>query len=287
MFKRILGRLERLNPARSPMDIKKYTEANREAWNEVAPLHQKARKIDLKAEFRKAGFSTLDEFETRKLRELGIEGKRVAQLCCNNGRETLSLVSLGATSAVGFDISDAAIEEARKLAEISGLDCSFVRTDVYDIGDEYSDEFDLVYITIGSLYWLPDLDRFFGIVSRILTEDGTLMLYDSHPFLNMFETPGDPGYDHGNPLKVVYPYFKKDPWTDTSGLDYLGGIQYEGKENYGFPHTLSEVFNAIVRSGIQIVELTEYPHDVSVCYKHLEPKGELPLSYILIGRKRG
>jgi SAM-dependent methyltransferase len=269
------------------MDIKKYTEANREAWNEVAPLHRKARKTDLKEGFRDTGFSVLDEFETRKLKELGIEGKRIAQLCCNNGQETLSLVNLGAVSAVGFDISDAAIEEAIELAEISGLNCSFVRTDVYDIGVEHNEAFDLVYITIGSLYWLPDLERFFEIVSRILTEDGVLMIYDSHPFLNMYETPGDPAYDPGNPLKVVYPYFKKDPWTDTSGLDYLGGTQYYGKKNYGFPHTLSAVFNAIIRSGIQIVELTEYPHDVSVCYKHLEPRGDLPLSYILIGRKSG
>jgi SAM-dependent methyltransferase len=268
-------------------EIKKYTEANRSAWNEVAPRHQNARRLDLRAEFRKKGFSTLDPIETRTLRDIGVEGKRVAQLCCNNGQETLSLLSIGAESAVGFDISDAAIEEARELARISGLNVEFVRTDVYDIGEEFDREFDLVYVTIGSIYWLLDLTRFFGIVARLLNPVGALVLYDAHPFLNMLETPGDPAYDPGNPLKIVYPYFKEDPWVDSSGIDYIGGTRYDGKTNYGFPHTISEVLNSMIRGGIQISELTEYPHDVSVCYRHLEQIGGLPLSYVVIGRKVG
>jgi hypothetical protein len=42
-------------------------------------------------------------------------------------------------------------------------------------------------VTIGVLGWLPDLDGFFGVVSRLLRRDGQLFLYDMHPILNMFE----------------------------------------------------------------------------------------------------
>ena len=42
------------------MERKEITETNREAWNEVTPLHQKARKIDLAEKFKEKGFSLLD-----------------------------------------------------------------------------------------------------------------------------------------------------------------------------------------------------------------------------------
>jgi len=126
------------------MDIKKYTEANREAWNEVIPIHQKSHSRNLKHEFTKKGYSVLDEIETALLKDIGLKGKNVAHLCCNNGRELLSIINIGAASGVGFDISDEAIREANELRELCELNCDFVRTDVYDIDDKYTNSFDLV-----------------------------------------------------------------------------------------------------------------------------------------------
>jgi len=94
------------------MDIRKYTSANRDAWNEVAPIHQNARKEDYEELFRKKDYSTLDDIITSKLIEVELE---VAQLCCNNGREVLSLINMGAQYGAGFDISDEAIKEANEL----------------------------------------------------------------------------------------------------------------------------------------------------------------------------
>ncbi|MCK4572920.1 MAG: methyltransferase domain-containing protein, partial [candidate division Zixibacteria bacterium] len=141
------------------MDIKKITGANRAAWNQATPVHQRARGDDLKTEFARPGYSTLDDTITALLTKLDLNGKRVAQVCCNNGRETISLVNMGAVSAVGFDISDAAIKEAQELASIANVDCRFVRTDAYDIGPEWNNQFDLIYISIGAISWMPNLDR--------------------------------------------------------------------------------------------------------------------------------
>jgi len=41
------------------MDIRKYTNANREAWNEVTPIHQNARKENYEELFRKKGYHKL------------------------------------------------------------------------------------------------------------------------------------------------------------------------------------------------------------------------------------
>lgn len=267
------------------MDIKKYTRANREAWNEVTPIHREVRKVNLKEKFKEKGFSTLDELISSKLKQIPIDGKKVAQLCCNNGRETLSMVNLGAESAVGFDISDEAIKEARELAEISGLNCRFIRTDVYDIGEEYFDTFDLIFITIGALPWLPDLDRFFDIVSKMLKKEGTLLIYEEHPFVYMLATEKDGEFDPENPMKLAFSYFREEPWIDNTGIDYIGKTVYRGKTSYSFSQKLSDVINPIIRSGMKITEFSEYNHNISDTFEHIENQKIMPLSYVLMGRK--
>jgi len=190
---------------------KDITEANRKAWNQATPIHQKGRAGSLKKLFKQKGYSTLDDLITARLKDLGLKGKRVAQLCCNNGRETLSLVNLGAESAVGFDISDEAINEAKEFAEISGLNCDFVRSDVYDIGEEYYNQFDLIYISIGALSWLPDLDRFYRIVTAMLKREGLLVVYEMHPFTYLLAAEDEEGYDPDNPLKITFSYYRTEP----------------------------------------------------------------------------
>src|ERR1700751_4349683 len=83
-----------------------YTAANREAWDEAAPIHARRTFDQLLTDFRRPGHSCLDALETRTLRDIGLARKSVVQICCNNGRELLSAKNLGAGRCVGFDISD-------------------------------------------------------------------------------------------------------------------------------------------------------------------------------------
>jgi len=267
------------------MDIKRITESNREAWNQASLVHQKTRKVNLREAFAKTDYSTLDEIETEALKKIGLKGKAIAQLCCNNGRETLSLVNLGAKSAVGFDISDEAIKEAITLRDISGLNCEFVRTNVYDIGEAYDDKFDLVYISIGALCWLPDLDKFFAIVSAMLKPAGRLFIYEAHPVLNMLAEKDEPEFDLENPFNVCNSYFKKEPWITTDGMDYIGGTKYDSKPAYSFSQPLTDIFTGIINNGIAIKSFTEFSHDLTESFRHLEKENRLPMSYLLIGEK--
>ncbi len=140
-------------------------ESNRAAWNEALGYHEKARKNSLVEGFRGADFTTFDRdcdaVLIEKLKEIGLEGKIIAQAPCNNGRELLSLMRFGAKEAAGFDISDAAIDEARRLAAISGLNARFERVNILEIGENYDDYFDFIYVSEGSLQWFPDLNAFF------------------------------------------------------------------------------------------------------------------------------
>lgn len=267
------------------MDYKKITEANREAWNEVTPIHQKHRPENYQELFRQKGFSTLDNLITTKLNQVGLKGKTAAQLCCNNGRETLSLLNLGADRAVGFDISDEAVTEARELARSAGLECEFVRTDVYDITNEHFGKYDMVFITIGGLSWLPDLNRFFGVVSNMLKPGGDLVIYEQHPFLYVFATEVDDDFDPDFRTKVAFSYFRTDPWRDDQGIDYIGKTTYKSKPNFSYTQKVSDIVNGIVKNGIRLDEFNEYSHDISETYGGLENGDFLPRCYILLGHK--
>lgn len=263
------------------MDLKDYTEANRRAWNEVTPYHQRAKKGRFFELFEKPSYSCLDPLITSRIGQIGLAGKRIAQLCCNDGRETLSLKNLGAATGVGFDISDEAIAEARKLAAHARIDCDFVQSDIYDIDHSYDGSFDLVYVSIGALGWLPDLNPFFAVAARLLKTKGDLLIYEQHPFLEMLSVAPTP-----DPLRIVNPYFKETPDISDTGIDYYGKEEYKGETNYWFSHTLNHILTGIIVHGFNIIRFEEYPHDISGIFAHVENQViKLPMCYILQGRK--
>ena len=263
-------------------ELKKYTAANRAAWNEVMPLHQKAAREKWDRAFAQPGYVCLDDVELALLRQIGIQGKDVAHLCCNNGVELLSLKNLGAGTCVGFDISDEAIAEARARAELCHIDCQFVRSDVYEIGVEWTGRFDLVYVTAGAFGWIPDLRRFFALAAALLRVDGCVFIHEIHPMAEMLpcDSPTETNY-----LRIVEPYFKTQPYVEYAGLDYVGHTEYSSTlPQYWFVHTLSDILMSMIDGGLAIMHFSEYELDVSGGHRQVEQAhAGVPLSYILIG----
>ena len=264
-------------------DSKKFTQANREAWNEAMPHHQKANADKWDKAFAAPGFSVINEPELSLIKSLNIEGQKIAHVCCNNGVELMSLKNMGAGECVGFDISDAAIQEARERANRFGIACEFVQSDIYDIPEQYQGEFDIVYISIGCLGWMPAIQRFFGKVASLLNESGELFIYESHPFSEML--PSD-DLENVDPLKIIEPYFKRDPYIDNDGIDYVGKTTYDSKTMYWFVWTLSDILMGIIDNGMKVRHFSEYPDDISTLHgKNQEIGPDIPLSYILIAEK--
>jgi len=261
------------------MDIKKITESNRAAWNEALEYHQRARKDALQKGFESPDFTTLnrdcDGALVEKLNALGLSGKSVAQLPCNNGRELLSLMRLGASEAVGFDISDAAIAEARRLAEIAKLNAVFERADILEIGENYNGRFDFIYISEGSLQWFPDLNAYFAVVAKLLKRGGRILIFEIHPVAYVLES-GD--------ANVPVSYFHKGPYGYKKGLDYVGGAAYDPKECFWFMHKMPDILSAVHQSGIRIREFNEYNFEMAN-NEAAKPLAHFPLSYMLAGEK--
>jgi ubiquinone/menaquinone biosynthesis C-methylase UbiE len=266
--------------------LKEYTEANRRAWNEVMPQHQQAAKAKWDERFMQPGYVCLYEEELAALNNFGIAGKDVAHLCCNNGIELMSLKNLGARRCVGFDISDEAIAEATARAERCGIDCQFVRTDVYEIAREYDNQFDMLYISAGGLGWLPDLPLFFARAAALLRAGGSLFIDEIHPFVEML--PNDELTDT-DPLRINESYFKTEPYIEVGGLDYVGKQEYAASAaQYWFVHTMSSIIMGMLSAGLAITHFSEYERDISAGHQRAQDAhAGVPLSYILIGAKGG
>ncbi|MGF1629906.1 MAG: class I SAM-dependent methyltransferase [Kiloniellaceae bacterium] len=255
--------------------------ANRGAWNEAADHHRAhAQYAALLAGFATPGFSVLDETLTGRLLALGLEGKAVVQLCCNNARELLSVKNLGAASVTGFDFAAAFLDQARELAAAGGIEAEFVQTEVAKIPADYDGRFDLALVTIGVLGWMPDLKEFFGTARRLLKPGGHLVIYEDHPILNMYDDR-----DHGGPPQPDESYFRAEPYRHDSGLDYWSNQDYQAQPCYWNFHKMSDVLMALVRAGFALEDFEEFPHNIGT-RAHMENQPQqLPLSYILVGRR--
>jgi len=257
---------------------KQFTTANRLAWEKAAPIHRKHNQAELIESFSKPGFIVLDEVETKCLNELGIAGKDVAQLCCNNGRELLSIKNMGAGRCVGFDGAQGFVDQGHELAGASGLDVEFVCTDIYDIDDTFSASFDVVTITIGVLGWMPDLNGFFAVAADLIKPGGALFIYEQHPLLDMIEPA-----EASAPIVWELSYFNKEPYVETDGLDYYGNEKYDSKPATSFSHTMADIIMAGISNGLAVEHFEEFPHHISNTWWNVEESNiGLPMCYTLI-----
>lgn len=266
------------------MNIKNYTLANKEAWNEVMPKHQLVKKTELDSLFAQPGFIIQDDKIVLDIfNNLPIKGKDVIHLCCNNGIELLSIKNMGANRCVGIDISDLAIREATERADLNDIECEFSCFDVYDIPDQYFNSFDVVHITAGCIGWMPDIDLFFRICSKLLRNEGFFFIHEMHPFAELL--PFDNSIIE-NRLQIVDKYFHDEPIVENASLDYIGGEQYEAKTQYWFVHTISSLVMALNNNHFKIQKFIESPVDISAGHKKIEElNAGIPLSMIIIAQK--
>lgn len=268
------------------MSGKDVFESNRAAWNQAAAYHQKAFDHALHVGFQDPEFSVFkrkrDYIVNEKLSQIDFSGKTIAHIPCNNGRELLSLMRLGAAEGVGFDISDAAILEAQELAVIAKANARFVRTNALEIDATYNGYFDFIYISQGSLQWFPDLNDYFHVISRLLKQNGQVIIFEIHPFKYFFENGFS--FQKQNYDKLTS-YFETGPNHYPKGLDYFGNVEYESSEGFWFMHKVSDIITAILHNGIEIESFDEYPLDLDGNPDN-DVEGKFPFSYLITGKKK-
>ena len=114
-----------------------------------------------------------------------VSGLRLLHLQCHFGLDTLAWARARAGARVtGLDFAPSAVAAARGIARRAGLAerAEFVCADVYDaVGALGHAEFDIVYVSLGALCWLPRVERWAAQVGALVAPGGRFYLHDGHP----------------------------------------------------------------------------------------------------------
>jgi len=263
-----------------------YIETNKAAWEEAFDNRKPNWGDNNHERLLNEKYAFFDTDMKDLVASLDVKNKNIAQFCCNNGRELLSLVYDGtAASGTGFDIAENILAQAKETAKKAGIrNCEFVNCNLLEIPEKYYNNFDLIFFTIGALCWFQDLTLLLEKAGKCLKNGGMLLINDGHPFANMLAFPGDEGFDSDDPTRVTFSYFRKEPWIGNNGMCYMSK-EYESKTFTDFSHTMSDIINALSANGMKTVRLDEYDYDIGqIGSDNLDGKG-LPLSYILLAEK--
>jgi SAM-dependent methyltransferase len=231
-----------------------YREINGAYWDDRVPAHVASPDYGV-AHFADdpAFLSDVVRFDLPRLGD--ISGLDVVHLQCHIGTDTVSLGRLGA-SVTGLDLSEAGLVEARKLAVAAGLDATFVQSELYDAATTLGEgRFDLVYTGIGALCWLPDIDRWAGVVSSLLRPGGRLHLREGHPVLWSLADARADGL-----LVLDLPYFEQQEpvvW-DEGGTYVQTESTFTQNITHEWNHGLGEIVTALLGHGMQVIRLEEH-----------------------------
>lgn len=233
------------------MDKQIYFDANRKSWDERVAIHRRDETGFYDVQKVLDGRDKLNAIEAGEIGD--VRGLRIAHLQCHFGLDSICLARRGA-SVVGLDFSSAAIAEARSLAGRLGADAQFVKGNVYDARGLISGDFDMVYVTWGAIYWLPDIAQWAKVVASLLKKGGRLYLAESHPNILSFDWVDGriaPRYDWRTP--------KDEPIVEETENTYTGAAdKLVNKKVYEWYHPLSDIINGLIAAGMNLSWLHEH-----------------------------
>ena len=279
--------------SRIEIDWESARASNRDNWEDRVPLHEEAYAISALDDPNhltgviRTDLAALVPF----LPEGTVSGLDVCHLQCHIGTDTLSLARAGAR-VTGVDFSPGALQSAAKLAERLRINATWVETDVLDARAAVDGDFDLVYTSIGTINWLPDLDSWAAQIAGLLRAGGVFYIRDGHPALYAID-------EDAASLLVRYPYFGNGHaqlWDDES--TYAGEGKVEHSRTYQWAHPVSEIINSLIGAGLQILRVDEGqtipwkfgPRMVEAADGFAWPESErdlVPCTYTIIARKTG
>jgi SAM-dependent methyltransferase len=190
----------------------------------------------------------------REIAALGdVAGKSLVQLQCHFGMDALRWARIGA-SVTGVDFSPDAVAEAVDLAMRAGLSdrARFVWSNVYDAPTALVNErFDIVYVSLGSIGWLPDVAKWGEVVVQLLKPDGKVYLHDVHPYGLSLDDDGE---------RVECSYFgdPDEPRVSDEPYTYTDGGNLSATTTYEWNHSMSEIITSLTSQGLVLNSFLEH-----------------------------
>ena len=242
------------------MKINNYIDINKKSWNKRTEWHVKSDFYNIEG-FKK-GETSLKDIELDLLGN--IKGKSLLHLQCHFGQDTLSLERMGAITT-GIDLSDNAIDEAKKLTNELNLKSEFICSDVYKLAEVLDKQYDIVFTTYGTIGWLPDIDKWAKIVSRYLKPGGKLIFAEFHPFIWMYDNDLE---------EIEYSYFNSEPILETESGSYANKNAETKLDYVSWNHGVAEVLNSLIKNDLEILDFQEYAYSPYDIFKNMTEMGK-------------
>lgn len=261
-------------------------QGNRAAWNEAAARYEQ--EIDSDVAFLREGGKNFCPPEFAFLKDLDVWCKRAIHLQCAGGRDTLSLLNLGAHEVVGVDISDRMIACARAKSAALNAPAMWFRCDILETPHELDGTADLVYTGRGAICWLMDLDAWASVVARLLKPGGVLYAFDGHPISWVWDQEADtyrldPEYgDYFDPR-----IYSDQGWPTA----YIPSDVQAPKEQQAFKYerqwTIGHILNSLVGAGLRLERFEEHPDTYWNQFPKMpeDLRRRLPQTFSLLMRK--
>lgn len=172
------------------------------------------------------------------------KGKRVLDLGCGFGWHCQYAIQQGAISALGIDISEKMLEEARKKNSSDRITYHCMAIEDFDFKPESYD----IIISSLTFHYLESFGAICDQVNRSLTQGGTFVFSVEHP---VFTAQGRQDWIYDEHRQPKY-------WpVDHYFTEGLRKAHFLGEEVTKYHKTLTTYVNGLIRSGFEITGLIE------------------------------
>jgi SAM-dependent methyltransferase len=218
---------------------------NRANWDARVPIHINSELYDIPTFV--AGRDTLRAHEPGEVGD--VRGKTLLHLQCHLGLDTLSWARRGAI-VTGLDFSQPAVDVAASIArQIGAASARFVVANVYDAASVLAGQtFDIVYVSVGSLQYLPDLPRWGRVVAELVAPGGFCYVAEGHPLLQFVE-------DDGRTLRGDY--LSRDPVFKDEDTYAAPGAPLASSASVEWIHHTADIVTALGGAGLRV----EFVHE--------------------------
>ena len=245
--------------------MNKFHEANRASWDASAAWW-KAREDERGLWRRCHQEPTLVLSPTEMSFVKGVRGKEACVLGSGDNEVVFALAGLGA-KVTSVDISERRLEIAEERARSLGLEATFLRADVTDLGAIEDSRFDLVYTGGHVSVWVSDIRRYYAETVRVLRPGGIFIVNEYHPIRRMW-IDGEPD------LAPRHRYFGRGPY------EYA-----DENTSFEFHWTVADHVQAVLDAGCILLKVEEYGKEED----DMIPAGlrTLPSNLLIVGSPEG
>lgn len=195
-----------------------------------------------------------------------LKNKNVLCLASGGGQQSVEFALLGANVTV-VDFSKEQLKKDEAEAKKHSLKIRIVQSDMRDLSEFKDGEFDIVYQPY-SINYIPEVQKVFSEVTRVLKTGGIYSLMFHNPFVQgswkdacwgnqwgkdeLWNNKGYPisqPYRDGEPIKIH---------DHTWNFEDTKGKKIKAEAPQEFRHTLSTILNSLIERKFNILRFEEY-----------------------------